>query len=119
MEAPVFEDFCGGVLVTLYRNTNLVEETIAHNSNSNNDCTKTAQRLHKGLHDAAIRTFDCIKDNPKYTVEQLAGKLSISKRSVLAHIALLKQNGLIRRSGGKTFGHWLITENEDNVNFEN
>ncbi len=119
LEAPVFEDFCGGVLVTLYRNTNLVEETIAQNSNSNNDCTKTAQRLHKGLHDAAIRTFDCIKDNPKDTVEQLAEKLSISKRSVLAHIALLKQNGLIRRSGGKTFGHWIITENEDNINFEN
>ena len=44
LETPVFEDFCGGMLVTLYRNTNLVEETIAHNSNSNNDCTKAAQR---------------------------------------------------------------------------
>lgn len=69
---------------------------------------KTSQRLHKEIPEFVLETLDLIKNNPKITSTELAEKLNISSRSVLAHIALLKDAGAIERVGGKTYGYWKV-----------
>lgn len=72
------------------------------------DFRKTSGRLQEGIPEFAQKTFDFIKENPKITVEELAVKLGLSERTILSHIALLKNLNLIKRVGGKTYGHWEI-----------
>ena len=72
------------------------------------DFRKTSGRLQEGIPEFAQKTIDFIKENPKITVEELAVKLGLSERTILSHIALLKNLNLIKRVGGKTYGHWEI-----------
>jgi len=77
------------------------------------DFPKTSQRLPKDFPITATRTFELIKQNPCATVVQLAEEEGVSDRTIKAHIALLKDNGFIKRAGGKSKGLWIIvSENE-------
>lgn len=54
------------------------------------------------------RTFEAIRLNPSATIAELSVELSLSESATKKHIALLKKAGIIRRVGGKTYGHWEI-----------
>ena len=52
--------------------------------------------------------FEQIKLNPKVTVDQLAEKLQVNRRTILRCITLMKQNGTIKRIGSSRNGYWEI-----------
>jgi len=49
-----------------------------------------------------------IKLNPKVTVDQLAEKLQVNRRTILRCITLMKQKGTIKRIGSSRNGFWKI-----------
>lgn len=49
-----------------------------------------------------------IKQNPKVTVDQLAEKLQVNRRTILRCITLMKQKGTIKRVGSSRNGYWKI-----------
>lgn len=81
--------------------------------NNETDFPKTSQKLPKEVPFIAIRTFELIKQNPSATVAQLAVEEGVSDRTIKAHIALLKKEGLIERTGGKTKGMWIVIPNKN------
>ena len=121
---PVFENFCGGVNVTIPRNNPEVKEFSAEylkafgkgsqkikkaeNEGLNaqklpRDCPEVAQ----SCPEVAAKTFDYIKQNPYATIKEISKALKISERTVKNHIALLRGT-FIQRSGSDTKGHWII-----------
>lgn len=81
--------------------------------NNETDFPKASQKLPKEVPFIAIRTFELIKQNPSATVAQLAVEEGVSDRTIKAHIALLKKEGLIERTGGKTKGMWIVIPNKN------
>lgn len=59
------------------------------------------------------RTFEAIRLNPNATIVELSEKLSLSESATKKHIALLKKAGVIKRVGGKTYGHWEINSSDN------
>lgn len=49
-------------------------------------------------------------EDPNYTTKELAEKLSLSRKTISERIKSLKSNGMIRRIGSDTKGHWEIIE---------
>jgi len=49
-----------------------------------------------------------IKLNPKVTVDQLAEKLQVNRRTILRCITLMKQKGTIKRIGSSRNGCWIL-----------
>ena len=69
---------------------------------------KTSPRLHQEIPAFAKKTFELIENNPRITIPLLAEIQGISERSVLSHIAVLKNAGFLARVGGRTYGHWIV-----------
>ena len=57
-----------------------------------------------------ILVLDQLKENPKYTIDDIALKINKTVRTVQRSIDKLKQNGQIRRVGAKNNGYWEIIE---------
>ena len=57
-----------------------------------------------------ILVLDQLKENPKYTRDDIALKINKTVRTVQRSIDKLKQNGQIRRVGAKNNGYWEIIE---------
>jgi len=74
-------------------NSNLINE-------ENENFTENDSRLKK------ILLF--IAKNNKITTIQLARNLNVTKRTILADIAFLKEKNIIRRVGPAKGGHWEI-----------
>jgi DeoR/GlpR family transcriptional regulator of sugar metabolism len=47
-----------------------------------------------------------IRENARVTVMQLASLINRNERKIKKHLAILQQEGTIRRVGGRKFGHW-------------
>ena len=142
LKEPKFEDFCGGVRVTIYRNTDLVAETIEKNNgedvekdvdrvveNVNGvvekdvdrvvENTKIAQKnaqknVQKIAQKNAQKIFACIKRNSLITIAEMSKRTRLSVRSVNYYIEQLKQQGLIIRIGPDKGGHWEIIKQNNN-----
>ncbi|MBR2202474.1 MAG: winged helix-turn-helix transcriptional regulator [Bacteroidales bacterium] len=137
LKEPKFEDFCGGVRVTIYRNTDLVAETIEKNNGkvvenegevtkrvTVNDSevtkrvvenTEIAQKnVQKIAQKNAQKIFACIKRNSLITIAEMSKKTRLSVRSVNYYIEQLKQQGLIIRIGPDKGGHWEIIKQNNN-----
>ncbi len=54
------------------------------------------------------RVIWALKENPKLTREELASLLNVSLRGVEWQIAKLQKDKMIRRVGGRKFGHWEV-----------
>ncbi|MBO7596190.1 MAG: hypothetical protein J6T70_04005, partial [Bacteroidales bacterium] len=102
LKEPKFEDFCGGVRVTIYRNTDLVTETIEKNDgevtkrvtvndgevtkkvtvNVNEDvesAQKIAQKnVQKIAQKNAQKIFACIKRNSLITIAEMSKRTRLS-----------------------------------------
>ena len=78
-----------------------------NDSKGNETAQRTAQR---DAQRTAQRILEAIGRNPQATVTDLSAELGISERTIKTHIAHLKQEGLIERINGKTYGYWKIIE---------
>jgi ATP-dependent DNA helicase RecG len=58
------------------------------------------------------KILNLIKNDNKITVNKLAGKLNVSKSTVLREIKELKENGKLKRIGKEKSGHWEIINND-------
>ena len=54
------------------------------------------------------RILQMLRDDPKYSAQQLANTLGISKRAVLKQIEKLKKQGRLSRIGSAKGGHWEV-----------
>ena len=55
-----------------------------------------------------VRILDVVRDNPHITQREIATNLNLSLRGVEDMIKRAREKGLIRRVGGKRFGHWEV-----------
>lgn len=111
LKEPKFEDFCGGVRVTIYHNTDLVAETIE--KNNGDDVEKDVDRVVENT-EIAQKIFACIKRNSLITIAEMSKRTRLSVRSVNYYIEQLKQQGLIIRIGPDKGGHWKIIKQNNN-----
>ena len=107
LKKPVFEEFCGGVRVTMYRNANIVQETVDKNA-AENVYVPTNNTVNGTVNGTVI--LELIKQNPTITYEELSDKAKISRRSVSRLIGALKNDGLLMRIGSDKKGYWEIVE---------
>ena len=57
-----------------------------------------------------VRILDVVRDNPHITQHEIATSLNLSLRGVEDMIKRAREKGLIRRVGGKRFGHWEVVK---------
>ena len=52
--------------------------------------------------------LDIIRENPKYTVNDICNQLHLKERQVYKHISQLKKLGIIVRTGSNKTGYWKV-----------
>ena len=57
-----------------------------------------------------VRILDVVKGDPHVTQQEIATRLNLSLRGVEDMIKRAREKGLIRRVGGKRFGHWEVVK---------
>lgn len=57
-----------------------------------------------------VRILDVVNGNPHVTQQEIATRLNLSLRGVEDMIKRAREKGLIRRVGGKRFGHWEVVK---------
>ena len=57
-----------------------------------------------------VRILDVVKGDPHVTQQEIATRLNLSLRGVENMIKRAREKGLIRRVGGKRFGHWEVVK---------
>jgi ATP-dependent DNA helicase RecG len=109
--APLFSSSSSGFMVTLW---NLNYESINVKGGGLTEAkvasSITAQRLPRDCPEIAQKTYTAIVQNPKATIAELHNQLGIAERTVKNHLALLKKEGFIKRSGSDTNGYWEILQ---------
>lgn len=58
------------------------------------------------------RILQMVLEDPAYTLQELAEKLGVSRKTIAAHIKSLKEKGIIQRVGSDRKGHWKVIEDE-------
>lgn len=69
---------------------------------------KLSDNLSDSLSDNEKRTLALLLENPEYTTQQMADRLSVSRVSVTKYLKALKENELIERVGSDRKGYWKI-----------
>ena len=90
IKEPIFEEFVHGVRVILYKKKITTQETTQ-------ETTK----------ESIIRL---LKENPKYTKQDLMGILNRSDATIKEHLANLKKEGKLKRVGSTKAGYWSVDE---------
>jgi ATP-dependent DNA helicase RecG len=88
---PKFENYQHGFRVTVFSRHRSSEK------NSEKSSEKSSEKI-----------YLLIKSNPKITAAEIAKTLGISQRAVERQISGLKQDGRLRRHGGRKEGFWEI-----------
>ena len=66
--------------------------------------------LKSGLNATDSKLMEFIRSNPSMTIQELQGKLNLSRDGVRKALGRLKTTGRIRRIGPDKGGHWEIVE---------
>lgn len=104
LKEPVFEDFCGGVRVTLYRNTGLSRKTVARNRSA------TGKNRIESDQKTAQKILSLLRNYPGITRAELAEKCGLSASGIKWQLKRLKDEGIVRRIGADKGGYWEIVE---------
>ena len=86
LKEPQFEVMQGGLNVIVYN--------------------KTAQETTRG------RILELLKENPKYTKEDLMRILNKADGTIKGHLSKLKEEGVLNRVGSTKGGHWEVNNDE-------
>lgn len=60
--------------------------------------------------DKEADVLDLIREDPGYSMDEIAKRLSVSRKTVAARIKSLKEKGILERIGATKNGHWQINE---------
>jgi len=68
----------------------------------------------QGIQKSSLKILDILAKESTCTYDELAEKLSVSRRAVTKQIKNLREEGKLRRIGPDKGGHWEVmgTENE-------
>lgn len=69
---------------------------------------KLSDKLSEKLSDKEQKTLAFLTEDPGYTVQEIADKLSLSRVSVTKYLKSLKEKGIIERIGSDRKGYWKI-----------
>lgn len=112
---PVFENYCGGVNVIIPRKNPEVKKISEEyfeafgNQEINLETREKTREKNEGTREKTReKIIIAIKENDEITIEQLAQKLSISKKGVEWQLKQLKDNGVITRLGPDNGGKWQV-----------
>lgn len=64
----------------------------------------------KGPRKELIEVLELIRKNPRVTYQGLMSELGIGESAVYERVRKLKENGMLRREGGRFGGIWIIIE---------
>ena len=105
---PRFEAFGGGVLVTLFRESDGIGQETG-TINSQETPQKMSQEMsQKTSQKTSQKIMMLIKENPEITTEEMAKLIGIDRRNITRNIRNLKEQNLIRRIGTSKGGYWEI-----------
>ena len=99
MKAPLFEEDCGGVRVTLYRNVLLSDNTKEKNKGETKE---------KNKGETKEKIVEMIRKNPRVTQKEMREILELSQSGIEYNIKKLKADGIIDRVGGDNGGCWVV-----------
>ena len=63
--------------------------------------------------EAEIGIINCIRQNPKFTLEKIAEYTGFSKRTVSRQMKTLQDSGIVKRVGSPKTGHWEVAEGDN------
>lgn len=66
--------------------------------------------LNVRLSDTQKGMIDLLKENPKLNAQEIADKLSKSKKTIERNFIELQKNKIIERAGSKRDGYWIVIE---------
>ena len=116
---PRFEAFGGGVLVTLFRPVDEVEDgdnTQKHVEKDEKHVEKDEKHVEKDekhVEKTSELILDLIRKEPNITLSEIAKRTGLVRRSIEDQFNRLKRKNLIRRVGSRKYGYWEIIENDD------
>jgi Predicted transcriptional regulator containing an HTH domain and an uncharacterized domain shared with the mammalian protein Schlafen len=71
---------------------------------------KVTERVTERVTEGEKQVLMLLAEDPAYTHQTLADKLSVSRKTISSRIKSLKEKGIIKRIGSDTKGHWEILE---------
>ncbi|MBP5217179.1 MAG: Fic family protein [Bacilli bacterium] len=92
-------------LIRFLRNLLLNENNPLHNKELHIKAAAMAESPNK-----ETRVVELMKSNPKIKAEEIADFLGVSLRTVKSLIAVLRENGRIKREGGRKSGYWVVVQ---------
>ena len=72
---------------------------------------RSEERNRIGLSPIEKQVIDLIKLDPNETYHSLGVKLSVGETTIYKALTHLKKSGVVRRKGGRAYGHWVLNEN--------
>ncbi len=99
IKAPLFEEDCGGVRVTLFRK---IEDVTGTKDKSKKSLTVKKEKTRD-------KVLNLIKENPSITQQEIMDKLSLSRSAIEYQIRQLKASKKIERVGGDNGGYWKVS----------
>lgn len=72
--------------------------------------TKVTAKVTVKVTDKEQEVLNLIREDPGYSMDEIAQRLSVSRKTVAARIKLLKEKGILERIGATKNGHWQIND---------
>ncbi len=94
---PEFQEFCGGILVTIFK-TKVTEDVRPDNT------TVTT------LDDVDREILRQMSENPTVSASSISRQIGLNARTIQRRILTLRDSGIIVREGGDRGGRWRIRE---------
>ena len=111
---PKYETSMGGVRVTIYRNTKLVQETIVKNAAENQkygqETGQKAEKWPEKWPEKIQKILDAIKRDNSITISKLESELGIGHTTIKKMLNEMHKETFNRRGGPDNGGHWEIVE---------
>lgn len=101
-EPPVFEEDCGGILVTVKRKSVLADVGSNVGSVSEVQLSERQQKI-----------CELIKINPQVSAKTMSEVLSVVQRTIERELSKLQRQGVIRHEGNTSAGRWIILKSFD------
>lgn len=104
LKIPVFETTMGGIMVTIER-PGKDKKSNKKNNVTENVTENVTNNVTNKRHDLILKLLII---NNKITVDEIAERLNVTKRTIIRDIEKMKNNKLIERIGSPKAGHWRI-----------
>jgi len=118
--APEIQTEMGGVSIIIYRTSSQTgsqssqkssqkaHQAVSQDVNKRSSQKEFSKGVLKRSSQIDMRILELITSNPKVTQHSIANELGVSRRYVETRIEILKENGQIKRIGGRKNGQWQV-----------